>query len=78
MSDFLQSFGKRLVKDLENGKYGSADDFARGITRHYMASIRLNAPNVATIPPTLPAPAFNGAPAPVGPTLAYIPPQPRC
>lgn len=77
MSDFLQSFGKRLVKDLENGKYGSADDFARGITRHYVAAIRLNAPNIATIPPTLPAPAFNGAPAPVGPTLAYIPPQPR-
>lgn len=77
MSDFLQSFGKRLVKDLENGKYGSADDFAKGITRHYMASIRLNAPNVATIPPTLPAPALNGAPAPVGPTMAYMPPQPR-
>jgi hypothetical protein len=77
MQNFLQSFGKRLAKDLENGRYGSADDFARGITKHYMASIKLNAPNPAGIAPTLPAPAFQGAPAPVGPTLAYIPPQPR-
>ena len=83
--DFIQNFGRSLIKDLEDGKYASADDFAKGITKHYMASIRLNAPNSigsplgpAMIPPTLPSPAALGAPAPVGPTAPYkVTPQRR-
>lgn len=76
--DFLQSFGKGLIKDLEDGKYGSADDFAKGITKHYVGSLKFNAPNSigspygpALIPPTLPSPTALGAPAPVGPTISY-------
>ena len=73
--DFRQTFEERLIKDLENGRYGSGTDFARGITRHYMTAVKLNAPTTfgpslpAQIPPTLPAPAQLGAPAPVGPTI---------
>jgi hypothetical protein len=71
---FKKSFSQRLINDLENGKYGSANEFASGITRHYIASIKLNAPTTfgptlpAQIPLTLPAPAQLGAPAAVGPT----------
>ena len=73
--NFEKSFAERPVKDLEDGKYGSAVDFATGITKHYMQSIKLNAPTTfgpligAQIPATLPAPALLGAAAPVGPTI---------
>ena len=74
--NFEQNFSTRLIKDLEEGRYVNATDFAAGITRHYMGSLDLNAPSTlgplvpAFIPPTLPAPAQLGAPAPVGPTVS--------
>ncbi len=74
--DFKQSFQERLIRDLEDGRYGSGTDFARGITKHYMSAIKLNAPTTfgptlpAQIPLTLPAPTQLGAPAPVGPTIS--------
>lgn len=63
--DFQESFTKRLANDLEQGVYANADDFAAGITKHYMASLSLNAPN--GIPLTMPSPAAAGAMVPVGP-----------
>lgn len=63
--DFQEIFTKRLANDLEQGVYANADDFAAGITKHYMSSLSLNAP--FGIPPTMPSPAAAGAPVPVGP-----------
>ena len=63
--DFQESFTKRLANDLEQGLYANADDFAAGITKHYMSSLSLNAPN--GIPLTMPSPAAAGASVPVGP-----------
>lgn len=63
--DFQESFTKRLANDLEQGVYANADDFAAGITKHYMSSLSLNAPN--GIPLTMPSPAAAGSPVPVGP-----------
>ncbi len=63
--DFQEIFTKRLANDLEQGVYANADDFAAGITKHYMSSLSLNAPN--GIPLTMPSPAAAGTPVPVGP-----------
>lgn len=59
---FLQ---KKLLNDLEQGVYANADDFAAGITKHYMSSLSLNAP--LGIPPQMPSPLAAGALVPVGP-----------
>jgi peptidoglycan hydrolase CwlO-like protein len=64
--DFEESFAKRLANDLEQGVYANADDFAAGITKHYMSSLSLNAP--VGIPITMPSPLAAGAPVPVGPS----------
>jgi hypothetical protein len=64
---FREQFAQGIIGDLENGRYGSAVDFATGITGHYMRSLSFNIP--AAIPPTLPSPAQSGAPAPVGPAV---------
>lgn len=64
--DFESNFAKLLVNDLEQGLYGDGEDFAKGITRHYMSSLSLNAP--AGIPLTMPSPLAAGAPVPVGPS----------
>lgn len=63
--DFRENFAKRLANDLEQGIYANADDFAAGITKHYISSLSLNAP--AGIPLTMPSPAAAGALVPVGP-----------
>ena len=67
MLTFKEQFAQGIIGDLENGRYGSAVDFATGITGHYMRSLAFNIP--AAIPPTLPSPAQSGAPAPVGPAV---------
>ena len=63
--DFEESFTKKLANDLEQGLYANADDFAAGITKHYMSSLSLNAP--VGIPLTMPSPTAFGAMVPVGP-----------
>jgi len=63
--DFQEIFTKKLANDLEQGVYANADDFAAGITKHYMSSLSLNAPN--GIPLTMPSPLAAGTPVPVGP-----------
>lgn len=63
--DFQEIFTKGVAADLEQGVYANADDFAAGITKHYMSSLSLNAP--VGIPLTMPAPLAGGAPTPVGP-----------
>ena len=67
MLSFKEQFAQGLIGDLEGGRYGNATDFATGITGHYVRSLSFNMP--AGIPPTLPAPAFQGQPAPVGPAV---------
>lgn len=63
--DFQEVFTKKLLNDLEQGVYANADDFAAGITKHYMSSLSLNAP--LGIPPQMPSPLAAGALVPVGP-----------
>lgn len=66
--DFEQYFSERLAFDLDNNRYNDAESFAQGITRHYMAGLALHAPY--PVPPTMPAPALLGNPAPVGPAIS--------
>lgn len=66
--NFEQYFTERLAFDLDNNKYRDAETFAQGITRHYMAGLALHAP--FPVPPTMPAPALLGSPAPVGPAVS--------
>jgi len=63
--DFQEIFTKKLLSDLEQGVYANADDFAAGITKHYISSLSLNAPY--GIPPQMPSPLAAGALVPVGP-----------
>lgn len=63
--NFQIDYVQRLAADLENGRLGNAEELSTAITRYYMRSITNGAP--LGLPPTLPAPALQGAPGPVGP-----------
>ena len=62
--NFELDFVQPLLKDLENGNFKDVGEFADGVTKYYLQTIEKGAP--VGIPPTLPAPAASGAPAPVG------------
>ena len=62
--NFELDFVQPLLKDLETGQFKDVGDFATGVTKYYVQTIEKGAP--FGIPPTLPAPAASGAPAPVG------------
>lgn len=65
--DFIQP----LLLDLQTGNFKSVDDYAKAITKYYQNTIAKGVPQ--GIPPTLPSPTAQGAPAPVsaGPGDAY-------
>ena len=65
--DFIQP----LLLDLQTGNFKSVDDYAKAIAKYYQNTIAKGVPQ--GIPPTLPSPTAQGAPAPVsaGPGDAY-------
>lgn len=52
---------------LEKGLYGNASDHARAITNFYINTVVTG--TIPGIPPTLPSPAAQGAPTPIGPGI---------
>tara|TARA_R110001599_G_scaffold113094_5_gene278190 strand:- start:23469 stop:26609 length:3141 start_codon:yes stop_codon:yes gene_type:complete len=62
--NFELTFVQPLLLDLQNGKFKDVGEFCSGVTKYYVKTIETGMPT--GIPPTLPAPAASGAPAPVG------------
>lgn len=69
MINWEAAFITPYSQTLANGTIGNARQHARVITNNYINAIRLGSP--FGIPPTLPAPAAFGAPAPVGPGVFF-------
>ncbi len=62
--NFETTFVQPVLAELDAGKITNASDWARVITKYYVATIKTGAPQ--GVPFTLPAPAFLGAPYPMG------------
>ncbi len=65
--NFQTSFIQPVLAELDAGKVRNATDWAKLITRYYVATIKTGAPQ--GIPFTLPAPALLGAAYPIGNTF---------
>ncbi len=64
MANWEATFTQPLSFNLENGLLGNASDMASAITQFYVSTLLTG--QLPKVPPTLPAPALSGAPAPVG------------
>ena len=62
--NFESTFTQPILAELDAGNIKSASDWARVVTRYYVATIKTGLPN--GIPATLPAPSLSGAPYPIG------------
>jgi hypothetical protein len=65
--NFEATFTQPLLAEIDAGRIRSASDWARLVTKYYVATIKTGLPN--GIPPTLPSPAQLGAPYAMGNTF---------
>jgi len=65
--NFEATFTQPLLAEIDAGRIRSASDWARVVTKYYVATIKTGLPN--GIPPTLPSPTQQGAPYAMGNTF---------
>ena len=65
--NFEGTFTQPLLVEIDAGRIRSASDWAKAVTKYYVATIKTGLPN--GIPPTLPSPTQQGAPFAMGSTF---------
>lgn len=65
--NFESTFTQPILAELDAGKIKSASDWAKVVTKYYVATIKTGLPSGVAV--TLPAPSLSGAPYPIGNTF---------